>query len=100
MKCSTLREAKLQLVDDGFNDGALAEEQTVIQRHQSLLHVALELGDELDACGLEQLFCQLLRDIAFVRKHCAQQLLQQFWHRGRSKCFAQALRERCCPESG
>jgi len=70
----------LQLVDDRFDNGALAEHQTVIERRQSLFHVALEFGDELNACGLEQLFCQLLRDITFVREHFAKQLLQQLWH--------------------
>src|SRR4028118_231751 len=35
-------------------------------------------GNELDACGFKQLFCQLLRDIAFVGKHFAKQLLHQF----------------------
>ncbi len=34
-----------QLVNDGFSDGAFAEQQTVIQGHQSLFHGALELGD-------------------------------------------------------
>lgn len=45
----------LQLVDDGFDNSALAEDQTVIEGHQSLFHVALEFGNELNACGLEQL---------------------------------------------
>lgn len=71
----------LQLVDDRFDNGTLAKHQTVSQGHQSLFHVALELGDELNACGFEQLFCQLLRDIAFVCKHFAKQLLQQFRNR-------------------
>jgi hypothetical protein len=79
----------LQLVNDRFDTAfgalrvrALAEHQTVIQGHQALFHVALELGDELNACGFEQLFCQLLRDIAFVSKHLAKQLSEQFRHRG------------------
>jgi len=71
----------LQLVDDGFDNSALAEDQTVIEGHQSLFHVALEFGNELNACGLEQLFCQSLRDIAFAREHFAEQLLQQVWDR-------------------
>lgn len=66
----------LQLVDDGFNNGALAQHQTVAQGHQSLFHIAFEFGDDLNACGLQQLFCQFLRDIAFVGKHFAKQLLQ------------------------
>jgi hypothetical protein len=70
----------LQLVNDGFDNRALAEQQPVVQGHQSLFHVAFELGDELNACGFQQLFCQLLRDIAFVSKYFAEQLLQQLWN--------------------
>jgi hypothetical protein len=40
-------------------------------------HIALEFGDELNACGFQQLFGQLWRDIALVSKHLAKQLLQQ-----------------------
>jgi len=40
------------------------------------------LSNELNACGIEQLFCELLGDIAFVSKHFAKQLLQQFRNRG------------------
>ena len=58
------------------------EHQPVIEGHQALFHVALELGNELNACGFEQLFCQFVRDITFVSKHLAKQLLQQFWDRG------------------
>ena len=43
----------LQLVDDGFDNRALAEHQTVVERHQSLFHIAFEFGDELNACGVE-----------------------------------------------
>ena len=70
----------LQLVDDGFDNRALAEHQTVIEGHQSLFHVALELDEQLNAPCFQELFCQLLRDISFVGKHFAKQLLQQFRH--------------------
>ena len=43
----------LQLVNDGFDNGAFAEQETVAQRHQSLFHIAFEFGDELNACGVE-----------------------------------------------
>ena len=66
-----------QLVDDAFDNGALAEHQPVIQRHQPLFHVALKLGHQLNTGGFEQLLCQLLRDIALVRKDFTEQLLQQ-----------------------
>lgn len=32
----------LQLVDDGFDNRALAEQQKVVKGHHSLFHVALE----------------------------------------------------------
>ncbi len=67
----------LQLVDNAFHNGALCEHQTVIEQHQSLFHVAFELGDELNACGFEQLFGEPLRNVAFVREDFAEQLLQQ-----------------------
>ena len=35
----------LQLVNDRFDNRALAKQQTVIQGHQALFHIALELGD-------------------------------------------------------
>ena len=42
----------LQLVNDGFDDGTLAQEQTVTQGHQTILHIAFEFGDQLDPNAL------------------------------------------------
>ncbi|BAY54145.1 hypothetical protein NIES2135_09590 [Leptolyngbya boryana NIES-2135] len=50
----------LQLVDDAFDNRAFSQHQTVIERHQSLFHVAFELGHELNASRFEQLFGELL----------------------------------------
>ncbi len=53
---------------------------SVMEGNQSLFDVTLEFGEQLNACGMEQLFRQVWRDIAFVRKQFATQLLQQFRH--------------------
>ena len=61
-----LKRNVLQLVNNGFDDRTLAKHQTVVQGHQSLFDVALEFGHQLNACGFQQLFCQLLREITFA----------------------------------
>ena len=35
-----------QLVNDGFDDGSLSQQQTVIQLQQGILHSASQFGDE------------------------------------------------------
>lgn len=42
----------LQLVDDRFDDGSLAQQQFVSQGHQPVLHVGLEPRDQLHALRL------------------------------------------------
>jgi hypothetical protein len=37
----------LQLVNDGLNDGTLAQKQAVAQGDEAVLHGSLELGNEL-----------------------------------------------------
>lgn len=55
----------LQLVVDSLDDCPLPEQQPVGNGHQSPFHVALELGDELNAVHEEALE-QALADISFV----------------------------------
>lgn len=43
----------LQLVNDGFDDGTLTQQQTVCQGHQTILHVALELANQLHPDALQ-----------------------------------------------
>ncbi len=38
----------LELVDDGFGNGALAKQKFIHQRHQSIFHIRSNSGDELD----------------------------------------------------
>ena len=57
----------LELVSDGLDDRATAQQQLVVEQHQAVFHVGLELGDEL-----HPLFKQGgeggLRQVAFVTK--------------------------------
>ncbi len=46
----------LQLVDDGFDNRALVKGQTVIERHQSLFHIALELRYEMSTTRFSSTF--------------------------------------------
>ena len=45
----------LELINEGLDHRASAEHQPVMQRQQSLFHLAFEIRDQLNACGLEQL---------------------------------------------
>ncbi len=55
-----------QPVDDTFNNRALCEHQTVIERHQSLFHVALELSQrEFGLSGGEEIMVK--RNGRFLR---------------------------------
>ena len=66
----------LELVDDRFNDRA-ASQQLVAQAHQFIFHVAPRLGKELDIERFEQLFSQLLRDVAPVSKDLPSERLRR-----------------------
>jgi len=46
-----------QLVNDGFDDGSLSQQQAVIQLEQGILHSAPQFGDELYSSLLQELFC-------------------------------------------
>ena len=37
-----------QLVNNGFDDGTLAQQQAVCQGHQAIFHVVFELSNQLD----------------------------------------------------
>ncbi len=50
-----------QLVNDGFNEGSLSQQQ-------GILHSAPQFVDELYSGLLPELFCQLLRNIALAAK--------------------------------
>lgn len=66
----------LELINDGFNDGALTQQQLVAQQHQLVFHVGLELGDQFDPL-LAQLLPQRSGEIALVARQLAEQALDQ-----------------------
>ena len=69
----------LELVEHGFDDGALTQQQFVGKWQQAVFHVGLEFGDQLQAEGVQQLAKQRLRDIAFVGEDLAEQVFDQCW---------------------
>ncbi len=71
----------LQLVNHGFNNGSSAQQQLIAQCHQAILHVPLQLGNQLNARILPQLKSEFLRYIASVAKHFAKESLQELGHR-------------------
>ena len=46
----------LELIDDTFNDGSLAQDELVMQGDQTVLHVLSQAGNELNAKGLKEQF--------------------------------------------
>jgi hypothetical protein len=70
-----------ELVDDGLDDGALAQEQLVREGEQALVHVRVQLGDQAQAQGDEKVSGQGLRDAALVSKELAEQAAHQTRHR-------------------
>lgn len=65
----------LQLVDDAFDNRTLSQHQTIIEGHQPLFHVALELCDQPNACGVEQVFGKVFADKGYVSQKLAKHLL-------------------------
>lgn len=70
----------LELVNDGFDNGAFAGEQLVGEPHQMVFHVASGLGKELDAIGFKESLCQGLGDIPSVSKHLTIEGFDQVFH--------------------
>ena len=62
---------------DRFDDGTLTEKNFVSHVHEFVLHVFLELGDELNAVRVE-FFKQRGRNIASVSKYFAKHFLGEF----------------------
>lgn len=66
----------LELVDNRFDDGSFAQENLVHQVHEFVLHVAFELGNQLDVL-VKECLKELLGDIPSVCKELTPQLLNQ-----------------------
>jgi hypothetical protein len=65
-----------ELVNDGFDHGAFAQQVFVFQQHQVVAHVASELGDQSNALGFE-LSRQIRTEIAPVSKHLSKSAIEQ-----------------------
>jgi hypothetical protein len=70
----------LELVIDGFDDSALAQQELVEQRQQAVLHVASDRCDQMKSLH-DQLPCKLLGDVTFVAEKLAGQASDQAWDR-------------------
>lgn len=66
----------LELVDDGFNDGALTEQELVAQQHQLVLHIGFELGNQFNPL-LSELVTQRFGEVALVAKQFTEQAFDQ-----------------------
>lgn len=64
-----------ELIIDGFNDGALAQEQLVREGEQPVAHVFAQLGDQRKTLGDEELLGQRLGEIALIAKEFAEETL-------------------------
>src|SRR5687767_6486686 len=70
----------LQLIDDRFNDRPLAQQQFVHQRHQTVLHVALDASDELHTSN-KQFLKEFLADVTLVAKELSEEFGREFLDR-------------------
>jgi hypothetical protein len=70
-----------ELIGDGFDDGAFAQEELVRPVKQPVVHLFAQLGDELKPLGDQQLLGQRLREIAFVAKELAYETRGQLGNR-------------------
>lgn len=72
----------LELINNGINNRAFAEQETVRQGHrQTVLRVGFQIGDELDPEGLAKELNKWVRNVAFISKNLAKQLMDQVWNR-------------------
>jgi hypothetical protein len=58
--------AVLELINDGFDNRPLAQEQFVGEAEQAVAHVAALFGDEVDTGTDEEVFGGLLREVAAI----------------------------------
>jgi len=66
----------LQYVIDSFNNGSFTKHQLVIEVDQLILHIALQIGYQLNSI-IEQILKQFLRDVSFVGIKLPKQFLRQ-----------------------
>ena len=66
----------LELVDDRLDNPAFSQEQLVKQRHQPVLHIALESCDHLQSAS-EEFIKECLLDVSPVAKEFSPELFRQ-----------------------
>jgi len=66
----------LELINDRFDNRLFTDHQAVKEGHDAVLHVGLELGDQLDIEGTHQVFEQGLRDITLIAIHLSKEMLE------------------------
>ncbi len=71
----------LELVIDGFDDGALAQKELIFQVHEAVLHIFAEFGDQLQMLVIEQFLKNRFGDVAPVAKQLAKQMLGELGQR-------------------
>ncbi len=71
----------LELVKHGFHQGPAPKDDLFVQQEQAIGHGALEMGDQADAPGLQQLAGQRLRQVPFIAKQAAPEPFRQLGHR-------------------
>src|SRR5579859_5028 len=70
----------LELVHDGLDECAFAQEQPVADVHQPVVHVLAQLGDEVEALRHQEVCGQVLRDVAPIAEELAEQSPDQARH--------------------
>jgi hypothetical protein len=70
-----------ELISDGLDGGAFAEQELVGPVEQPIVHLFAQFGDELKPLGHQQLLGEWLREIAFIAKELAHQTCGQLRNR-------------------
>jgi len=67
----------LELIENGLDEGALAQQEPVGELEELLAHVLAQFGDEAQALVEEELLSQWRRDVALVTKEPAEEPVHQ-----------------------
>ena len=67
----------LELIDDGLDERAFAQEQLVGEIHEHIAHILAQLGDEPEALRKEELLGEWRGDVALVAKKASEEPTDQ-----------------------
>ncbi len=70
----------LELIVDGLDERALAQQKLVGEVHEHTTHILAQFGDEAQALREEELLGEWLRDLALVAKELAKETADQAGH--------------------